>query len=100
MYHHTPVEVYYPRSASQGPYTVCNGSGEDSKCSVQHSDLPWNVLHLSDHLSYMQQDFTRNFLQCKFSGSVAVSALTVADTGVTGSDAPQQLLSAALEVSY
>jgi hypothetical protein len=101
MYHHTPVEVYYPHSASQGPYTVCNGSGEDPQCSAQHSNLPWNVLHLRDHLSYMQQDFTKNFLQCKFSGSIAAgSVLTVADTTVTEGDAPQQLLSAALAIAY
>jgi hypothetical protein len=98
MYHHTAVEVYYAHSA-QGPYTVCNCSGEDQHCSAQHSNLPWNVLHLSDHLSYMQQDFTRNFLQCKFAAAGAAAAADVSQMDVTGGDAPQPL-STALDTAY
>lgn len=49
-FYHSAREVYYPGSGSNS-YTVCDGSGEDSKCS--NSCSPLFCTSVSDHLEYM-----------------------------------------------
>merc|ERR1712070_150252 len=49
-FYHSPTEVYYAGSGSDS-YTVCDGSGEDSKCS--NSCTPLFCTSVSDHLEYM-----------------------------------------------
>eukprot|EP00466_Bigelowiella_natans_P006396 jgi/Bigna1/38881/e_gw1.28.64.1 len=57
---HVPVEVYYPRD-SRGEHTVCDGSGEDLKCS----DSNIVDLTLTDHLFYLGFHFISNYIGCK-----------------------------------
>lgn len=58
-YRHPAREIFYKHKPKD--YTICNGSGEDPKCSDQYiADL--NVF---DHLNYMNFDFIGNYLSCK-----------------------------------
>jgi predicted lipase len=58
-FRHPSTEVFY--TSSNDAFTVCDGSGEDPKCSDQFA-LAVNLL---DHLTYMKLDFTANYLYCK-----------------------------------
>lgn len=58
-FHHVATEVYY--NERQTAHRVCDGSGEDLRCSRKH------VVSLSvlDHIDYMHFNFVSNFLLCK-----------------------------------
>jgi len=58
-FHHEPTEVYYNEFSTS--YTVCDGSGEDPKCS----DANLLDVNLVDHLTYMKYNFITNYLKCK-----------------------------------
>jgi predicted lipase len=49
-FYHSSTEVYYAGSGSDS-YAVCDGSGEDSKCS--NSCTPFSCTSIDDHLNYM-----------------------------------------------
>lgn len=51
-YYHTSTEVFYTEDSSQ--YTICDGSGEDPKCSDQFM-LPDS---LEDHRTYLNLNIT------------------------------------------
>ena len=48
-FHHVPWEVYYDRPSTT--WTVCDGSGEDPKCS--NSCAPLSCTSIDDHLDYL-----------------------------------------------
>ena len=48
-FHHVPTEVFYAPHLSSGPPAVCDGSGEDVKCS----DGEWTHTSIVDHLYYL-----------------------------------------------
>jgi hypothetical protein len=58
-FYHEPTEIFYNQKNTA--YTVCDSSGEDPNCSDQY----WADLDVEDHLSYMNFDFTANYLICK-----------------------------------
>jgi hypothetical protein len=66
-FYHSPTEVYYAGSGSDS-YTVCDGTGEDSKCS--NSCTPLFCTSVSDHLEYM--GFTMGSDNCGASDAVVV----------------------------
>ncbi len=47
-FHHTPTEVWYKHTPK---YKVCDGSGEDTRCS----DSNWLDLSIRDHLHYFDE---------------------------------------------
>ncbi len=59
-FRHVPREVYYPKK-SDGDFTVCDGSGEDNKCS--NGNLA--DINVADHLEYCGFGFTTNYISCK-----------------------------------
>jgi predicted lipase len=66
-FYHSPTEVYYAGS-DPSTYTVCDGSGEDSKCS--NSCSPLSCTSVSDHLEYL--GFTMGGNNCASSASAVV----------------------------
>jgi len=66
-FYHTSTEVYYAGSGSDS-YTMCDGSGEDSKCS--NSCTPLFCTSVSDHLKYM--GFTMGSNNCGSSDAAVV----------------------------
>lgn len=58
FYEHTMTEVFY--NEKQTEYTICK-SQEDKNCSDQYLF----DLNVSDHLNYINFDFTANYLTCK-----------------------------------
>mmetsp|Transcript_5423 Transcript_5423/g.15969 ORF Transcript_5423/g.15969 Transcript_5423/m.15969 type:complete len:287 (-) Transcript_5423:26-886(-) len=58
-FHHEPLEVFYNRRNTD--FHICDGSGEDSACADQYA-LDLDVV---DHLTYLDFDFTANYLSCK-----------------------------------
>lgn len=56
-FHHPATEVFYESSSP----AVCNGSGEDPDCS----DKYYLDVDVTDHLEYVDFDFTTNYLYCK-----------------------------------
>jgi len=52
-FRHAPREVWYTKN--QTSYTVCDGSGEDPKCS----DSLYVATSVSDHLNYLNLPISR-----------------------------------------
>ena len=53
------AQVYYNKANTE--FVACDGGGEDPSCADQ-----WAVaLDVADHLSYLNFDFTANYLACK-----------------------------------
>ena len=53
-YHHVPTEIFYNEAFTN--YTICDGSGEDPKCSDQY-DIDLSV---ADHLHYFNFDISQS----------------------------------------
>jgi len=53
-YEHTATEVWYNEDSSN--HTVCDGSGEDAKCS---RSLPMDLLYFLDHRHYLDRQTGR-----------------------------------------
>ena len=58
-FHHEPLEIFY--NELNTAFKICDGSGEDPKCSDQY----YLDVNVADHLTYMGFDFTANYLVCK-----------------------------------
>jgi len=59
---HQVQEVFYNGPITNGPVICSSTNGEDKSCADQYS-LPVDV---NDHQTYMDMDFTGNYLRCKF----------------------------------
>ena len=57
-YRHTSTEVFYNEANTH--YKVCDGSGEDPRCSDQILDVL-----LTDHWHYANFSFLTGYLSCK-----------------------------------
>ncbi|CAN0097328.1 unnamed protein product, partial [Hapterophycus canaliculatus] len=64
-YRHPPTEVFF--DADQTSYVVCNDTGEDLSCSDQFWVIS-GAMHVSDHLWYLEVDYTMAYLNCFMSG--------------------------------
>lgn len=60
-YVHSPLEVYYDEPMTS--YVICDGSGEDPKCSDQYSFIS-DLVHINDHLTYLTVDYLTSYLKC------------------------------------
>ncbi|CAM9390329.1 unnamed protein product [Scytosiphon promiscuus] len=64
-YRHPPTEAFF--NADQTSYMVCDDSGEDLACSDQFWVIS-GAMHVSDHLWYLEVDYTMAYLNCFMSG--------------------------------
>lgn len=60
-YVHSPLEVFYDEPMTS--YFVCDGSGEDPRCSDQYS-FTSDLFHLNDHFTYLTVDYLTSYLKC------------------------------------
>lgn len=60
-YVHSPLEVFYDEPMSS--YFICDGSGEDPRCSDQYSFIS-DLLHINDHFTYLTVNFLTSYLMC------------------------------------
>jgi len=56
-FQHTATEVFYVEDGSS--YTICDSSGEDPKCSMEH-----DLYSVEDHYHYMQPPLTNEISLC------------------------------------
>lgn len=61
-FHHPPQEVFY--DSLQKSYKMCDGTGEDPTCSAKFWAIV-SLLHIQDHVHYLEVDYTKSFLKCK-----------------------------------